>query len=145
LISLARDSTRLESWQNSIGGLLIPASASSMTPTRGGLDLFGIGRDSSAFASSQKPVRLLDDEDLELDLGFDDHLEEHRRSTRHGSGAHLPGDRFSAPPIIFDDDAVPVHDEVSFLWDMLSCETDRIHRASSQTPMILSPPCKAES
>jgi hypothetical protein len=113
MLSSTWDSTQLaQSSQRSFGGLMIPGSASSMTPAGGG-DLFGIGRDSSTFGRGQQPVRLLDDEDLELDLGLDDQIEEHPRSTGHGSGAHVRSDRFSVPPLVSIEDAGPMDDVVS--------------------------------
>jgi hypothetical protein len=121
MLSSTRDSTQLEqSSQHSFGGLMIPASASSMTPAGGGGDLFGLGRDSSTFGRGQQPVRLLDDEDLELDLGFDDQIEEHQRSTGHGSGAHVRSDRFSVPPAASVERAGPVQDDVSIYQNCLN-------------------------
>jgi hypothetical protein len=136
-LSSTRDSTQMDqSSQRSFGGLMIPPSASSMTPAGGG-DLFGIGRDSSTYGKAQQPVRLLDDEDLELDLGFDDQIEEHHRSTGHGSGAHARSDRFSVPALN-DEDAVPVQDDVSNRDFTSTHIIDSCSRDFSLTQMIAS-------
>lgn len=56
--------------QQSIGGLMIPTSNNSFGggPV-GGLDLFGV-RGDSGHGTAKSPARLLDDDDLGLDLGM---------------------------------------------------------------------------
>lgn len=71
LESLSPRKSYSASSQYSVGGLIIPPSASSATGgVIGGLDLFN-DRDSSAFARRQESARLLDDDDLGIEIGPD--------------------------------------------------------------------------